>query len=176
MIVLELPEIRREDYSNPWGPVITGSLRGRVGRVRGLVCVGDVVSRYCLELLDTVEGLILIYDMKTRRFETLERLRVTGFKRIILVNERSTISMEVYRRICDLIDLGNQRVILEVMGEEDMIALPAIACLRDGWAIAYGIPNMGACIVRYSVINTRIAQTRFLQLKPKITSKLTSQS
>ncbi len=167
MLSLELPEFRRDDYSGPWGPVIVGSLRGRVSGVRGLVCVGDVVSRYCLELLDIVDSLILVYDMKTRRVETTGRLEIAGFKKVVLVNERGTLSLEAYTTLCRLVGLSGLRVVIEVVGEEDMITLAAIACLKSGWAVVYGIPGVGACVVRHSTLNTRIAQTRLLQLKPK---------
>ena len=163
----ELPEVRREDYSGPWGPVVAGGLRGYVSGVKGLVCVGDVVSRYCLELSDVTESLILVYDGRTRRVDVWGELRVQGFRRIALVNRRSTVSLDAYRVLCNLIGLGEVRAVLEVEGEEDMIALPAIACLKSGWATVYGIPGVGACIVRYSTLNARIAQTRYLQLKPK---------
>jgi len=169
---LELPEARRVDYSSPWGPVVAGSLRGYISGVKGLVCVGDVVSRYCLELLDLVESLILVYDGRTRRVEVWGELRAQGFARMVLPNMRSTVSLEAYRMLCNLIGSGGVRVALEVEGEEDMLALPAIACLKSGWATVYGIPGVGACIVRYSSLNARIAQTRFLQLRPKATFKL----
>ena len=168
---LGLPEARREDYSSPWGPVVVGSLEGYVSGVKGLVCVGDVVSRYCLDLLDHVKSLILVYDRITRRVEARGELDVRGFERIVLANERSTVSLEVYRVLCDLVGLNKVRVVLEVVGEEDMIALPAIACLKRGWAVVYGIPGVGACIIRYSNLNTRIAQTRYLQLKPRSSSR-----
>jgi uncharacterized protein (UPF0218 family) len=163
---LELPDHRREDYANPWGPVVAGSLKGRVSGVQGLICVGDVVSRYCLELLGVVESLVLVYDRRTRRVEAVEGLDTAGFKRITLANRRGTLSLEVYRVLCDIVGGRGLRVALEVVGEEDMVALAAIACLREGWAVVYGIPGVGACIVGYSALNARMAQTRILQLKP----------
>lgn len=165
---LKLPDHLRVDYSNPWGLVVTGSLGSSLSGVKGVVCVGDIVSRYCLELLDQVDSMILVYDMRTRRFRDVGELRVGGFSRYTVVNERGTVSLEVYKLLCDLISTGGVRAAVEVVGEEDMIALPAISCIREGWAVVYGIPDRGACIVRYSGVNVRIAQTRFLQLKPGV--------
>lgn len=163
---LRLPDSRREDYSNPWGPVVSGSLMGLARKFNGLICVGDIVSRYCLELEDKVGSLILVYDMRTRRIEALHGLLRPGFKVLRVINERGTVSLEAYRTLCSLVSLNNVKVVIEVLGEEDMLALPAIACLRAGWAVVYGIPGMGACVVGYSTLGTRIAQTRVLQLKP----------
>jgi len=163
---LHLPEVRREDYSGPWGPLVSGSLAVVARGLKGLVCVGDVVARYCLELGDEVESLVIVYDMKTRRFEHLERPAGLSFDRVRIVNERGTVSLEAYRLLCSLISLERVRVAIEVEGEEDMLALPAITCLKSGWAVTYGIPGKGACIVKYSTVGARIAQTRILQLKP----------
>ncbi|MEM1938800.1 MAG: DUF359 domain-containing protein [Acidilobaceae archaeon] len=161
-LYLRLPDKVRVDFTPPWGPVFSGAL-SISGWVNGLVCVGDYVSRLCLE--SSIGNLILVFDGVTRRSDLLEPLGVpSGFSFYRVSNIRGTISLEAYALICGLLSRDTVRAAILVDGEEDMLALPAIACLKPGWAVVYGIPGVGACIVEYELLASRIAQIRLLQL------------
>ncbi|MEN2999306.1 MAG: DUF359 domain-containing protein [Acidilobaceae archaeon] len=154
---LRLPERARRDFSVALGPT-----RRELEGEGDLVCVGDYVSLLCSRRGGKV---ILVLDGVTRRSEPFAAPSLPSLPEYEVVNERGTLSLEAIALICRLIARG-EGAIVRVEGEEDMIALAAIACLRPGWRVVYGIPGVGSCIVPYSPLTTRIAQTRVLQLRP----------
>ncbi len=169
---LILPEESREDFSQPWGPVFPGPLTKTLEEIQptGVICVGDIVSKLCLaayEACGKPQNIIIVFDYISRRVEAVEALKIPGeFLRIKLYNERGTLSLEALNTMCSLIEKENVKAALEVEGEEDMITLAAIACLKPGWTAIYGIPGYGAAFIAHSILNTRIAQGRVLGLKP----------
>ncbi|MCS7107231.1 MAG: DUF359 domain-containing protein [Acidilobaceae archaeon] len=153
---LRLPERARRDFSVALGPV-RRELEGDQ-----LVCVGDYVSLLCSRRGGKA---ILVVDGITRRSESLPSPNVHNLPQYEIANERGTLSLQAVELICKLLSAG-EGALVKVEGEEDMIALAAIACLRPGWKVVYGIPGKGSCIVPYSPLTARIAQTRVLQLEP----------
>lgn len=157
--MLRLPEELRRDFSFPFGPVYRIISKPEAGAV----CVGDYVSRLCLAL--TLENLILVVDGVTRREERVRPVDAEGFFRHRAKNPRGSLSPSAARLICELIEKGGKHIVA-IEGEEDMLALPAIACMKPGWTVIYGIPERGACHVSYGIHATRLAQLRFLYLAP----------
>lgn len=168
---LNLPEESREDFSQPWGPVFSGPLRilEEIDPV-GVICVGDVVSKLCLDAYATrrkPQNIIVVFDYISRRVEPAGTLEIPGdFSKVKIYNERGTLSLDVLNNICSLVEMEHVKTALEVEGEEDMVTLAAIACLKPGWLTIYGIPGLGAAVIAYSSLNARIAQGRILSLKP----------
>ncbi|MCX8195502.1 MAG: DUF359 domain-containing protein [Acidilobaceae archaeon] len=153
---LRLPERHRPDFAAAWGRV-----EREVPAEGKLVCVGDYVSSLCAKRGSSV----LVLDGVTRRTEAFEAQLPGGLPRYSVINEKGTLSLEAYALLCSVIERGESAVI-EVSGEEDMLALAAISCLRPGWSAVYGIPGKGSCIVPYDPVTVRVAQTRVLQLVP----------
>jgi len=137
-----------------------------------LVCVGDVVSSYCSRLtLDFDGSIILIVDGKTRRHTSIKMGDTHGFHEILLTNKPGTVEAEAYRMLCDLIRRASKhrlRVKIVVSGEEDMLALPSIACAPEGGIVVYGVPGRGATIIIVNRSISRDAQSRFLMLRPSL--------
>ncbi|MFN4046281.1 MAG: DUF359 domain-containing protein, partial [Acidilobaceae archaeon] len=136
----------------------------------GVICVGDVVSKLCLDAYVTrgkPHNIIVVFDYTSRRVEPAGALEIPGdFSRIKIYNRRGTLSFDALDTLCSLAEREHVKAALEVEGEEDMVALAAIACLRPGWLTVYGIPGLGAAVIAYSGLNARIAQGRILSLKP----------
>ncbi|MDM7274913.1 MAG: DUF359 domain-containing protein [Thermoprotei archaeon] len=168
---LILPEESREDFSQPWGPVFSGPLRvlEEIGP-KGVICIGDFVSKLCLEAYAAhgkPQNIIVVFDHTSRRVEPAGALEIPGdFSRVKIYNKRGTLSLEALDTVCGLVEMESVKAALEVEGEEDMVTLAAIACLKPGWLTIYGIPGLGSAVIAYSCLNARIAQGRILGLKP----------
>ncbi len=137
-----------------------------------LVCVGDVVSSYCSRLAHSFYGsIILVVDGKTRRNASVEVGGTHAFHEIHLTNEPGTVEVEAYRTLCELIRRASKRRLrakIVVNGEEDMLALPSIACAPEGGIVVYGVPGRGATIIIVTRSISRDAQSRFLMLQPAL--------
>lgn len=65
-------------------------------------------------------------------------------------NPAGSISMDALHRLKESLDLirnGRKNLVLEINGEEDLLALPVIAFFPVGTVIFYGQPNEGMIIV-----------------------------
>ncbi|MEB3765335.1 MAG: DUF359 domain-containing protein [Desulfurococcales archaeon] len=171
--VFQLPFEQRPDFARSRGLLVTGDFTKYLDlKAPTIVCVGDVVSSYCIRIAKKYNGkLILLVDGKTRRTQHLGILEAKGIKRVKVKNPQSTIAVNVYDLLCSLLSTHqDERVIIEVQGEEDMLALPAIACSPTGGIVVYGIPGKGATIIRVNKWISYEARSRFLSLVPKLVS------
>ncbi|MCE4610018.1 MAG: DUF359 domain-containing protein [Desulfurococcales archaeon] len=171
--VFQLPFEHRSDFARPRGLLVTGDFTKYLDlKAPSIVCVGDVVSSYCIRIAKKYNGkLILLVDGKTRRTQQLGILEARGIKRVKVENPQSTIAVNVYDLLCGLLSSHqDERVIIEVQGEEDMLALPAIACSPIGGIVVYGVPGKGATIIRVNKWTSYEARSRFLSLVPKLVS------
>ncbi len=173
-ITLTLPTHYREDFAKTRSPVISGDFTGYpiIVNSRRIVCVGDIVSRYCIASIRP-NKLVLIVDGKTRRhvdegLGIVDEAKRLGMNILRIENPPGTITLKSLKTICEAVR-GEYGILLVVEGEEDMLALPAIACSREGNVVVYGIPGRGAAIVKANLHRVRDAQSRILYLKPKVT-------
>lgn len=148
---LLLPDKLRPTLSASPSPPLSGTsfTRGLMDLVRA-VCVGDYVSRLCLEAhrLKSFNELILVYDGLTRRSTTGPVDTPPGFQRIEIYNTPGGIALDAAYTICELMAEGGFYEV-EVHGEEDLLALPAILCSPyRGWPVVFGIPEVGGVIVK----------------------------
>lgn len=159
-----LPVEARRDFSKPRGIVHRGDITGLLEEAREpLICVGDVVSQYCAKT--SKKHIILVVDWKTRRHVGFQEKLPAGYLVRRVRNPPGTITLEALQAICRLV--GEEgRWIIVVDGEEDMLALPSIACLHNGGTVVYGVPLKGAAIIHVGLEAGREAQSRFLELKP----------
>lgn len=149
-----LPPHRRLEFSASLGPAYRGRGILRIIGERGfssMLCVGDVVSKLCLEAYNKgrLENLVLVVDGITRRGETVTLDGVQGFTVHIVKNVRGSLSLEVASLVCRLLETGGLHVV-NIDGEEDLVALAAMLCPRPGWGLAYGLPGVGAVLVSMS--------------------------
>jgi len=165
-----LPEHARRDFARPRGLIYSGDLHGVLSRYSMLLCVGDVVSRQCYHSGGGRNLLVLVVDGKTRRsvrvesgFDDLEKIRVS--------NPRGTLSGEAEEVLCRLAR-ERGRWLVEVDGEEDMIALAAVECAPPEAAVVYGVPGVGATIIVSSPLTRADASSRKLALAPAVPRRL----
>ncbi|MCX8184652.1 MAG: GTP-dependent dephospho-CoA kinase family protein [Sulfolobales archaeon] len=176
---LKLPEELRDSLSRGFlGVKICGSVEYVTNRLlsllidcRALVAVGDFI---CSKLLDygytprvcVVDGVTrraLHQPVLAERFNT-----VTG-----CVNPRSHVCQnaveEIRRALQSREEVG--RVLIIVDGEEDLLALPAIAESPPDWCITYGLPNCGVELV---IVDEEVSETarRILELFEEVEIQL----
>ncbi len=160
----------RDDFSWPRGVLISGELPPSVGSSAWpkLVCVGDVVTEYCLRSGRRPD--VIVVDGRTRRqalgspapYPTV----VEGsYTKVQVSNPPGGLTPEAIEAVCSALRSGSY--LIAVSGEEDMLALAALMCAPPGSLVIYGIPDRGASLVVIDEAISREAQTRLLRLVPE---------
>ncbi|MFC6837491.1 GTP-dependent dephospho-CoA kinase family protein [Halomarina ordinaria] len=157
--MLRLPDALRADLKDPVGPLYTDPAALLAAAGDGpLVTVGDVVTDYLLR--ETVPDVALVDD-RTKRAPLEERVDRSPFDRTVHVeNPAATLSRDLLAALRDAL-ASEATTVLEVDGEEDLAAVPAIAIAPDGATVVYGQPDEGmVCVVVDA--ETRAAMRAFL--------------
>jgi len=146
---LTLPEPLRENLKWPLGPLVHGpDILGAVGAASPVVSVGDFCTLDLIARGRTPD--ICLVDFKTKRKEDPE-LR-DAFARIPakvlrLNNPAATIAPEAWSVLSEAFK-SEERVRVEVRGEEDLLALVCIALAPETAAVLYGMPSQGVVVVK----------------------------
>ena len=160
-VTLRLPESLRENLKWPLGPVVHGAdVLPALGNASPLVTVGDFCTLDLIARGRTPD--LCLVDFKTKRQEDPE-LR-EAFARVHariarLRNPAATIVSEAWRVLSEAFK-SEERVRVEVQGEEDLLALVCIALAPETAAVLYGMPGQGVVVVRAD----REAKSRVLGL------------
>ncbi|TKX81674.1 GTP-dependent dephospho-CoA kinase family protein [Halorubrum sp. SD626R] len=169
--MLTLPDAMRDAFKEPLGPVTTDAdeLLAAAAETRDergapeapLVAVGDVVT-YHLREAGRVPDVALV-DGKTER-EAVDAaiesaLAAADGRRVRVENPAASLSAELLAALGEALSAADP-VIVEVTGEEDLAALPAILAAPDGASVVYGQPGEG--MVRVAVTPASRAEAREL--------------
>ena len=169
-LVYRLPPTLRFDFARPRGLIIKGDFTKIIpGNLPSIACIGDVVSRYCINWAGPhVRSIVvLVLDGSTRREKLGTYPNLQGYTIIKTSNPRGTVAAGAARRLCSALRGSHgSRVALIVSGEEDMLALPAISCSMLGGLVVYGVPGIGAALIRVSRATRWEASGRLLLLRP----------
>jgi len=161
--LLTLPESLRDAFKEPLGPVTTDAeallkavdeTRERRGSAdegpARLVAVGDVVT-YHLREAGRVPDVALV-DGKTEREAVREEvetaLAATEERRVPVENPAAALSAALLDALAEAL-AASDPVTIEVTGEEDLAALPAMIAAPLGSTVVYGQPGEG--MVRVAV-------------------------
>ena len=169
--MLTLPDSLRDAFKEPLGPVTTDAdeLLADAAETRGdraapdapVIAVGDVVT-YHLREAGRVPDVALI-DGKSEReavdAEIESALAAADDRRIAVENPAATLSADLLEALREALSDADP-VIIEVTGEEDLAALPAILAAPDGASVVYGQPGEG--MVRVAVTSESRAKAREL--------------
>ncbi|MDP8003575.1 MAG: GTP-dependent dephospho-CoA kinase family protein [Caldisphaera sp.] len=172
IIGYKIPDNLRYDFSQPRGVLINGEIKNYINMKNWekVICVGDVVSSYCLKANRLPDFIII--DGKTRRtegglkLEDIDKIK-QHYEIIKVLNPAGIIGMDSYEIICKIVNENNKKIIF-VNGEEDMLTMPCLSCAPLNSLIIYGIPNKGAALVNLSIYIKRDLQQKPLSLKPTI--------
>lgn len=144
--VFQDPKIR-EKLSKPLGPVIDEDSALEMARsCEGMVItVGDLVSASLLRR--GFEPKIVIFDDKrARHHDRFPRELISGYKMKRVENRPGVISAEACEALKRLISISGHFA-LKILGEEDLLGLPAIEAAPVGSLVFYGQPERGIVAV-----------------------------
>jgi Uncharacterized protein conserved in archaea len=172
---LRLPDSLRDAFKEPMGPVTTDAdgLLAAAAATREsheapdapVVAVGDVVT-YHLREAGRVPDVALV-DGKTEReavrSEIDEALAAGTERRIAVKNPAATLTPALLEALADAL-ADPDPVTIEVDGEEDLAALPAIVAAPDGASVVYGQPGEGMVQVEVTPETRRDARELFDRL------------
>ncbi len=148
-VTLRLPDSLREFLRWPMGPLVHGAaVLPAIGNASPVVTVGDFCT---LDLVARGRSPdICLVDFKTKRQEDPElrdALQRVGSKVLRLTNPAATIMPDAWRVVSEAFK-ADERVRVEVRGEEDLLALVCIALAPESAAVLYGLPSQGVVVVK----------------------------
>ncbi|ELZ01622.1 hypothetical protein C482_06207 [Natrialba chahannaoensis JCM 10990] len=145
--LLVLPDDLRHELKEPMGPIETDAQQ-LLESVNGpLIAVGDVVTYHLLQAGRIPD--VAFVDERTKRDAVDEEIRdtVTTEPTHEAVNPPAELSGDVIRALREGLDDEEPATVL-VDGEEDLVAVPAIAAAPEGASVVYGQPDEGMVHVR----------------------------
>jgi uncharacterized protein (UPF0218 family) len=154
-----LPDNLREKLREPLGLLVDeDELLKLLTKERYVVSVGDQVTFTLLK--HGIVPIFCVVDFKIKRdivsSAVKDEIRSFGRKTVVVDNPSGCISDDLWNAIEDaykVLEEGSIRI--EVVGEEDLSALPAIFLAPGDVTIIYGLPNKGVVFVKSSDENKR---------------------
>jgi uncharacterized protein (UPF0218 family) len=149
VVVVELQPDLRSELKEPMGRIYTDADELLADAGEPVVAVGDMVTYHLLEAGHTPA--VALVDERTEREAVDERVRealdAAAFDREVRVeNPAATLTADLLAALADAIESG-ETTLLDVDGEEDLAALPAILAAPDGASVVYGQPGEGMVLV-----------------------------
>jgi GTP-dependent dephospho-CoA kinase len=148
-VVLSLPDSLRGAFKDPLGPIETDAERLAGDVVGPLIAVGDVVTYHFERIGHTPD--VAVVDGLTERdavdSEVARTLEASDARPREATNPAATLSESMLRTLREALEAAEPTVI-DVDGEEDLVALPAIAIAPEGASVVYGQPGEGMVHVR----------------------------
>ncbi|PCR92347.1 GTP-dependent dephospho-CoA kinase family protein [Natrinema ejinorense] len=140
--LLVLPDELRDELKEPMGPIETDADRLLEAVDGPLIAVGDVVTYHLLQAGRRPD--VALVDGRTKRSAVDEEIReaVTSGASIEVRNPPAELSAPVVRALRRALSTAEPTTVL-VDGEEDLVALPAIAAAPEGASVVYGQPDEG---------------------------------
>jgi uncharacterized protein (UPF0218 family) len=143
-----LPDDLRDELARPIGKFVSAwALQKYLEDAPKIITVGDVVTMTLLKMGIVPD--VAVFDYKTQRAEdygSKERISRMEGQLVKVENPPAKITRELWRAVRDALD-SEGKVKIEVSGEEDLAALPAIVNAPEGAQVIYGIPNKGMMVV-----------------------------
>ena len=168
---LFLPDSAREAMRVPLGPIIQEEeLEAHLKGAAIVVTVGDMVTMTLFN--DGREIALAIFDYKTKRNEERdfrERLRGMDGEWMRVRSPPAMITRELWEALGKAFSKvrSGKRVIMEVEGEEDLAAIPAILLAPDGAVVLYGMPGKGMVVVTVSERARKEARRLLKMMEPR---------
>ncbi len=153
-VVVELQKALRSELKDPMGPIYTDADDLLADAGEPLIAVGDMVTYHLLNA-GRIPDVALI-DERTERTEVDEEVKATigGFEHVVAVdNPAATITAEILDAMAAAIRTG-ESTLIDVEGEEDLAALPALLLAPPGASVVYGQPGEGMVLVSVDDVAT----------------------
>ena len=179
-----LPQNLRQFLKKPLGELISGSekdLQEAALKVKKglkslsptfLITVGDIVT---LSLVES--GLVpdlMVVDFKVKRKEIYQDISELGLKPHLRVkevkNRAGTLNPDLFSVVKDdfrILIKSSDSLVIRVLGEEDLAALPAVLLVPLNSLVCYGQPEKGIVIVKATEKKKQEAKTFLHQFQEK---------
>lgn len=138
----------RDKLKEPIGKVVQ-EINPNEFKDKFIIAVGDIAVYKLIEIKQTPN--LSIYDLKTRR-EKIDKEIIVKLPKpdLILENPQGTIRSDTALKMHDEIRNSiqtNKKIAIKILGEEDLLAIPAILFAPIGSIVFYGIRNIGGIII-----------------------------
>jgi uncharacterized protein (UPF0218 family) len=147
-----LPAELREQLKEPIGALVDEQgLLLRVQEGMFLVSVGDQVTDTLLRHGIVPQVCVIDFVLKRQQVSAEMKQRLQGYpgKHVQVVNPAGCISDELWDAVATaVVGSDDDRVCIEVDGEDDLAALVAIYLAPADATIIYGLPNKGVVVVQ----------------------------
>jgi pantetheine-phosphate adenylyltransferase len=165
---LVLPEDLRNELAKPFGLLNFDILKDK-NKSKVIISVGDATTEKFNKL--GIDQQLSVIDFKIAREEEFYLFSDLGFsgkeKIVIAKNPPGQITHESFNKIQEIFRLGfDNRVVLKIVGEEDLIVLPLVLAAPLDAIIYYGQPNVGLVRVLVSEGNKDGARNLLSKFKP----------
>jgi GTP-dependent dephospho-CoA kinase len=152
-IKYSLPPSLRDELRKPFGMLLTGKeFNQQVLSFKNIISIGDYLS--CSLLEKGIFPQIMIIDYQTKRksinAEQKHLLNTGKYKIIQVENPAGVITHSLWDTIqsaCESFS-SDQFIQIQVDGEEDLAALPAILYAPANVTIIYGMPDKGVVVAQ----------------------------
>lgn len=145
---LRMPESLVDVMREAPGPVVSGDdILAAVKDAKMLVTVGDYCTKDMIDRGRPPD--IALVDFKTRREDELDyHEKLGGFGEVVKTvnNPPGMITKEAWLAVSEAFK-SKKRVRLDILGEEDLLALVCVALAPLGAAVMFGLPGKGAAVV-----------------------------
>ncbi|MBX0322649.1 GTP-dependent dephospho-CoA kinase family protein [Halomicroarcula sp. F13] len=146
-VVLELPDGLRADLKEPMGRLYTDPAALLADAGDPIVAVGDIVTYHLLEAGRVPD--VALVDERTKRsaVDAEVAAAIEGFdRRVDVANPAATLTRALLTALREGLDSG-ATTLLDVDGEEDLAALPAVLAVPESGSVVYGQPDEGMVLV-----------------------------
>ena len=155
-VVVELQAELRPELKEPLGRIYTDTDALLAEATAPIVAVGDIVTYHLLEAGRRPD--VALVDKRTERSAVDEEIAaaIGGFDREVgAENPPATLTAALLRALREAIDRApGTSTLVDVDGEEDLAALPAILALPEGASVVYGQPGEGMVLVTVDTDST----------------------
>lgn len=145
---VRLPAELRDELKNPLGEVVDENQLERILKnVDNLVSVGDECS-LTLYKMGLVPD-IAVVDFKVQRGDIRnKRAQIKEIGQIVINvdNPPGAITKELWNAVEKAYQM-EEKVRIEVLGEEDLATLPCVWLAPENTAVLYGLPDIGLVVV-----------------------------
>ena len=148
-----LPDELRDKLKEPIGTLVTDEkeLLKLLKEEKYIVSIGDLVTFTLLK--HNIDPIICIVDFIIERKECSneikEKIKSFGKRHIKIKNPPASISDALWDTILYAFEnIKDGPLCIEIDGEEDLAALPAVYLAHRDVTIIYGLPNKGVLVVK----------------------------
>jgi len=168
--IFTLPENERAAFRNPLGNIYSDSKDAvlTIDKNVFVIAIGDIVSASLAQI--SRQAVISIVDGKTRR-HALEKNSFSVFgqtKKLHTQNPPGTIAQQAVNTLQKALknyQITQQKQLVVVSGEEDLLAVPAILLSELNAVVVYGQFDKGVVVLEVTEQNKKIVKNLFEKLQ-----------